>query len=292
MRAWVAALWLAGCGGHAAEPAPRVVAVGDVHGDLSAVSRALRAAGVVDPEGRWAGGDTIVVQTGDVLDRGTDEPDILAWFERLAVEAKAAGGLFIMLLGNHELMNVAGDWRYVVAPEGWTDFADIPVPEGDPALADVRPEARGRVVAFRPGGLWARQLADQPVAVIVGDTVFAHAGPVEASVPDGRASLDAWNAAARAWLEGGPQPAFARDPDGPVWTRAWGGPDPDCAALGRVLGRLDAQRLVVGHTPQAGGITSACDGRLWRIDTGMSAHYGGVPQAWVFDGGVVTIAGG
>jgi hypothetical protein len=42
---------------------------------------------------------------------------------------------------------------------------------------------------------------------------------------------------------------------------------------------LRARRMIVGHTPQDRGINAACSGRVWRIDTGMSAVYGGVPEA-------------
>ena len=62
---------------------PRVIAVGDVHGDLAAARRALRLARVVDEDDQWVGGATWVVQVGDQLDRGDDEQAILDWFERL-----------------------------------------------------------------------------------------------------------------------------------------------------------------------------------------------------------------
>ncbi|MCA9658976.1 MAG: calcineurin, partial [Myxococcales bacterium] len=53
--------------------AKRIVALGDVHGDLEATRHALRIAGAIDGDDRWIGGDLVVVQTGDQLDRGDDE---------------------------------------------------------------------------------------------------------------------------------------------------------------------------------------------------------------------------
>src|SRR5688500_6932282 len=58
-------------------PAARVIAIGDLHGDLAATRRALRLAGAIDEHDRWIGGDLVVVQTGDQLDRGDDEQAIV-----------------------------------------------------------------------------------------------------------------------------------------------------------------------------------------------------------------------
>ncbi len=51
-----------------------------------------------------------------------------------------------------------------------------------------------------------------------------------------------------------------------------------CDVLGKALATLAVKRMVVGHTVQKGGITSACDGKVWRIDVGLAAHYGGRPE--------------
>ena len=51
--------------------------------------------------------------------------------------------------------------------------------------------------------------------------------------------------------------------------------DVDCAAVTEALAGLGVQRMVVGHTVQGQGITSACGEALWRIDVGLSRHYGG-----------------
>jgi uncharacterized protein (DUF1786 family) len=60
-----------------------------------------------------------------------------------------------------------------------------------------------------------------------------------------------------------------------VWTRALGAANVDCAVVTDALAKLGVQRMVVGHTVQDHGITSACGDAVWRIDVGMSKHYGG-----------------
>src|SRR4051794_29951374 len=68
-------------------PAPaRVVAIGDLHGDLDHARRALRLAGAVDAQDKWVGGALVVVQTGDEVDRGDDDRTILDLVESLKTQ--------------------------------------------------------------------------------------------------------------------------------------------------------------------------------------------------------------
>jgi hypothetical protein len=267
--------------------ARRLVAIGDLHGDLGGMRAALRAAGAIasptdvgraaPPEAarstiasddHWVGGDLVVVQTGDVLDRGDDEQAMLDMIARLEREARAAGGELIMLVGNHELMNAAGDFRYVT-PGGFKDFEDVPGLQLDSA---VPAKVRARVAALGPGGPYAKQLAQHDVVMIVGDTAFSHAG----ILGDWVHHLDDTNAAARCWLDGqaAEPPVVLHAEDGPVWTRDVGKDDVDCAQVAAALAGLGAKRMVVGHTVQT-HVNARCDDTLWRIDVGLAKEYGG-----------------
>lgn len=267
----------------------RIVAVGDVHGDLDATIRVLRVGGLIDADNHWSGGTTVFVQTGDQLDRGDDEQAILDLLSRLETEAEAAGGAVHVLNGNHEFMNAAGDFRYVT-PGGMTDFADAEgVDVTAPALQKVPEELRSRAAAFLPGGPYAKVLATRNTAVIVGDTVFVHGGVL----PKYAGKVESLNQAGRDWLtRGGAPPADLLAPDGLVWARDYSVPEPSaqaCADLDQALATLEAKRMVVGHTVQARGVTSACDGKVWRIDVGMAKHYGGKPAALEIRGETLTV---
>ncbi|MCB9744740.1 MAG: metallophosphoesterase [Alphaproteobacteria bacterium] len=255
----------------------RVVAFADVHGDLKATLDVLDLAGLIDDQARWAGGETVVVQTGDQLDRGDDEQAILDLFERLSEEAWAAGGAFYPLLGNHETMNVELDLRYVTEG-GFADFADTPY-EADDAELLAYPEAqRGRVAAFRPGGPYALVLAGHNLAMQVGDSVFVHGGLLPAHA---RYGLEGINAEVQAWMRGETEvPDRWVSGEGPVWTRLYSDDEaePACEALEEALEVLGASRMVVGHTVQLAA-NPACDGKVWRMDVGMAAYYGGRPAA-------------
>ena len=255
----------------------RLVGIGDVHGDFEALKTILKRAGLVDDALKWTGGSTWLVQTGDLLDRGPKEREVIDLMLRLRDEAQNAGGRVIQLNGNHELMNAAGDLRYVT-PEGFAGFADIPserVPERVPA------PMRGRMAAFMPAGPYALRLAQDGIITQVGDSVFVHGGVTPEHV---QRDIGALNLLTKRWLLGEESRVPEKivvTPESPVWTRRFSlntRPE-DCQALGQVLDALGAKRMVVGHTVQKEGITRECDDRVWRIDTGMAAYYGGKPQA-------------
>jgi Calcineurin-like phosphoesterase len=275
-------------------PSPRrVIAIGDLHGDFGGMEAALRAGGAIDETGHWRGGDLVVVQTGDLLDRGDDEQRIIDNLERLETEARAAGGDLIWLLGNHELMNAAGDFRYVT-PGGFLDFEDTP--KLDLGSVAARPKMeRARMAAFATfpsTGPYAKILAGQDTIRIVGDTVFSHAGLTESWA----ARAQAVNLENRCWLAGQvpalPVPSALSDDSSPVWTRAFGTSEVDCGMVRRALAELGSTRMVIGHTVQPDGISSECDGALWRIDVGLAALYGGPIQVLQISGGVVTVLRG
>lgn len=233
----------------------RIVAIGDLHGDPEALERVLRMAGLVDDAGGWTGGEARLVVTGDMTDRGPDSKGVLARLRELEQAGKAT-----VLLGNHEVMNLQGDWRYV-SPED---------------LAGYGGEA-ARKAAFSSGtdATWLRGL---DAVARVGDTVFVHGGVDARWARHGVAGL---NALVHRALDAGGDPAVL-GPDGPLWNRAYLLADPPqaCAELETALAALGAARMVVGHTRQESGrIAERCDGRLYGIDTGLSRAYGGPHDA-------------
>lgn len=260
------------------EAPERLVAIGDLHGDLSATRAAFRLAGAIDSLDHWAGGDLVIVQTGDILDRGDEEEAIFRFLEKLSAEATEAGGAIHVLNGNHELMNAYLDYRYVTEG-GWADFEDVTtVATVDSFLATLEPHQRARAQALRPGGEFARHLAEHNTFLIVGTTLFTHGGVLPEHVDWG---LDWMNAEIRSWLRGETrQPEWIRGELSPVWNRLYSdAPDmAACDTLAMVLEGLDVERMVVGHTIQEAGITSYCGGRVWCIDVGMAEHYGGRPE--------------
>jgi hypothetical protein len=187
-------------------------------------------------------------------------------------------------------MNVKLDLRYVTL-EGYLDFLPTPLNEADTVEPQMVVDGIvERIKAFRPGGPVALRLAQHNVVVIVGDTVFVHGGVLPHVAEYG---IERLNQEARAWMrkELTCPPEILLAEDGPVWSRHYSRDvdEADCRLLAETLEMLEVDRMVVGHTVQDAGMTSACDGRVWRIDVGLAAHYGGAPAALELSGGEVQV---
>lgn len=300
-----------------APPVPaRIVAVGDLHGDYEAWRAIARAAGTIDDQGRWAGGKTVLVQTGDIVDRGPDSLKIIRDLMRLEREAARAGGRVIVLVGNHEAMMVTDDLRYVHPGEfaAFTDRQSARRRDQFFAVNRVALEALYRrndakltapairarwlaetklgqleyVAAWSPTGELGRWLIGKPAIVRLGSSLFVHGGlsPAYAAVP-----LDDINRRVKAALlaRETAMESIINDPAGPLWYRGLAGlpvegAPPPVAPLLPVAQQIDvvlkataARRIVIGHTPLLSGVSVSEGGRLVRIDSGNSRAYNGIP---------------
>jgi Calcineurin-like phosphoesterase len=105
------------------DSAPAVVAIGDVHGNFDGFCAILQRVGIIDAERHWTGGKVTLVQVGDLIDRGPKPREVMDLVMSLEEQAAKAGGRVVPLLGNHEIMNLMGDLRYVTT-ENYASFAD------------------------------------------------------------------------------------------------------------------------------------------------------------------------
>src|ERR1700730_5235851 len=106
-----------------AEHSEIVVAIADVHGDFDDFLAILQRTALIDAQHHWTGDKATLVQVGDLLDRGPKPREVMDLLMALEKEAPKAGGRGVSLLGNHELMNLMGDRRYVTT-ENYASFAD------------------------------------------------------------------------------------------------------------------------------------------------------------------------
>lgn len=289
------------------EGVERIVAIGDIHGDYDNYMATLKAAGLVNKKGKWAGGKTHFVQTGDIPDRGPDTREIIEHIRKLGKQAEKKGGRVHNLIGNHEAMNVFGDLRYVHEGE-FEAFATRKsaslrdrvfeinlqnMKTSDPESFSNLPEnfqeewyanhplgwVEHRLAwdpAWNPDGELANWVLQNKVAVRVNDVVFLHGGISGFYCQN---SLDSMTDKVRSKLKqyDPRDPGVLLDEFGPLWYRGLSGVDPTALeeTVDAILARHKANHIVVGHTPTSGVVWPQYDGKVVMIDTGIAKHYGG-----------------
>ncbi len=109
----------------------RRIVIGDIHGELDGLQQILQNAGLMDANNKWIGNDSILIQTGDVIDRGPHSLECIALLRSLQKEAPK--GAVVRLFGNHELMALQHDWRYVnfSDPDAYVRELKIEISEGN-----------------------------------------------------------------------------------------------------------------------------------------------------------------
>jgi hypothetical protein len=243
-----------------------IVALGDVHGDADVTFHLLATAGLITTTAptRWSGGATILVVTGDVIDKGSAALPVIELLRTLEPEARAAGGRVIVTLGNHEA-------EFLAAPSD----AKTAVFQDELRAAGLDPLAIA--AGDTATGAW---LHDRPVAALVDDWFFCHAGD-----SDGRSSTSI----AKKFTTAVDGPLGYADDflvgDGSIleangW---WQQPAGAVATLDAYLAALPGKHIVLGHDPGAldfaddphggrarGELAARYDGRLFLIDVGMS----------------------
>ncbi|KAK3015667.1 hypothetical protein RJ639_007504 [Escallonia herrerae] len=286
-------------------PGRRIVAVGDLHGDLAKARCALELAGVLSSDGQdsWVGGGTVLVQLGDILDRGEDEIAILSLLKSLDVQAKATGGAVFQVNGNHETMNIEGDFRYVdygaydectdflqyldecdhnweEAFVGWVGVSerwkeDKKLSEGYWGSWDLVKRQKGviaRSILLRPGGPLASELARHAVVLKVDDWVFCHGGLLPHHVAYG---MEKMNREVSNWMRGlsgsddSPEIPFIaiRGYDSVVWSRLY---SRDTAELED--NQVDQIQSILEETLQAVGAKAMVVGHTPQ-STGVNCKY-------------------
>lgn len=181
---------------------PKIVAIGDVHGAYPEFVSILQRTGLVDQSLNWAGGQTTFVQLGDILDRGAESRKALDLMMKLEGQAEPQHGKVIPLLGNHEVMDMMGDLRYV-SPGEYQAFAtdqsdkvrqqrfeeykkfaaEHSLPgvsaanvDHDKWMAEHPPGYFELRDAYGPKGQYGRWFRGHDAVVEVGDAIFLHGG--------------------------------------------------------------------------------------------------------------------
>lgn len=231
--------------------ADSVYVIGDTHGEFDSVVRLLRNAGLINDALQWTGGGKQIVFIGDLVDRGPDVTRLLWFLYRLEREAHAQKGRVHVLLGNHEIMVMLNDLRYVHPKETH--------------LAQLHQVRYARLLHPRESVL-GRWLATKPAVLKIGDLLFVHGGISSDYVKESPASLaKALNkqlqsdlflahvdSTAKVTVDSATFQEFEKFFWGErslFWYRGYAQSDTLENELASILQEFDAQTLVIGHTP-------------------------------------------
>lgn len=291
----------------------RIVAVGDLHGDFTAYEEIMLAAGLRSPEGKWIGGETHLVQTGDITDRGPNSRKIYDDLFKLAKQARKKGGKIHLLIGNHEMMNIMGDLRYVT-PGEYEAFREKDSEKKLKAFFDqllerqifdavmaekelteeqvyeewLKTHPPGFVehrIAWGLGGEYFKKIIGMPSLVKINGILFTHAGISSAYA---EISLKEFNALVQEAIEKNDEAAFdiLFAENSPLWYRGLAkNGEEEIPNLDAVLENYQAIRIVLGHTPTGGVVLPRLMGRVILNDVGLGDYYGGSRAFLLYENG-------
>ena len=245
----------------------KVAAASDIHGQFDLFKSLLINNKIADKEGNWNFATGHFVITGDVFDRGEQVLEALWYLYDLEKQAQAAGGRLHVLLGNHEVMVLNGDLRYL-HPKYFETAKLLDRPYEDLFL-------KNSVL-----GDWIRS---RPVLVKVNGMLFAHGG-FHPELKSKNLSVDEINKVFKANLikkevngERSELGTYLHKRNGPIWYRGYFKEDAITEEqIDGLLEHFSVEHIVVGHTTQS-KVLAVHDSRVIAIDAGMkNGEYGEV----------------
>ena len=237
--------------------ANKLYIISDIEGNFGAFRKLLQAGGVMDTSYNWTFGNGHLVLTGDFVDRGSQVNEVLWLIYSLEEKARAAGGYVHYILGNHEIMNMNGDLRYV-HPK-YLEAAAL-IGEGFTSLYGENSEL----------GRWLRT---KNVMEKVGDILFVHGG-VSAPVNSLDLSAPRLNKMVRPHYADSSMDfksdalAILYSDYGPFWYRGYysGNPSGHANTVDSTLRQYKVKKIATGHTVVADTISVLLGGKILNTD--------------------------
>ncbi len=253
-----------------------MLVISDIEGNFAALRKLLQGNGVIDENFNWTFGKNHLVFTGDFVDRGGMVMEVLWLIYSLEEKAKAAGGYVHFILGNHEIMNMSGDLRYV--HERYINHA---------AMIN-----KPYMQLFGPDAEIGRWLATKNIAERVGDILFTHAG-ISSYVNNLQIPLKELNEISRPYYTDSvyeykdKRVGVLFSDFGPFWYRGYYKDIPK-AKMSQIDSTLDfynIRHIATGHTIIGENISSLYRGRVINTDV---HHAEGHSEALLVENGKLS----
>jgi len=251
----------------------RLVIIGDIHGDIKRLKTILIDAKIINNNIEWIAEppNTVVVQMGDQVDSLNRDESIAEWEVLDDVEviyftnlldkfAQSKGGRFISIIGNHEFMNVIGNYSYV----------------SNKSMANNENKRRD---LFKAKGVLSPILSKRPIVLKIGELFFCHAGLTTKHLELLKKYDKNISYINRIWknfvLHGNvlkeDKELFDNillDYNGILWTRELDNQND----LNEMLKSINCTFMFVGHTVMDG--IKFYNNKVWYTDTGISRAFG------------------
>jgi hypothetical protein len=235
----------------------------------------LLGAGVINENNSWAFKNGQLVLVGDFFDRGTSVTETLWLIYKLEQEAEKAGGKVHFILGNHEMMNLYGNAKYV----------DDKYFKNAVLLKEKYSNLYSHDTEL---GRWLRT---KNIAERIGNTLFIHAG-ISPKIVESGLSLTQLNTIARVHI-GTPLKEISQKEaqlvydtqEGPFWYRGIAKGELPQEKVDEILRYAQCEKMVIGHTIME-NITPLYQNKIIAIDLHHSDNFddGFMKALWIENG--------
>jgi hypothetical protein len=242
----------------------KILVISDIEGNFAAFRKLLQGNGVIDENFNWIFEKNHLVLTGDFVDRGATVMEVLWLIYSLEEKAKAAGGYVHFVLGNHEIMNMSGDLRYV--HQRYNQHAAI--------------INQHYMQLFGPDAEIGRWLATKNIAERIGDILFTHGG-ISSYVNQLKIPLKEMNEISRPFYTDSTYEykdnrlGVLFSDFGPFWYRGYYNdiPKATLAQIDSTLEFYNIHHIATGHTIVADNISTLYKGRIINTDVHHAAGH-------------------
>ncbi|TKC08618.1 metallophosphoesterase [Pedobacter frigoris] len=262
----------------------KLFVLSDIEGEFEAFRKLLQANKIIDSDFNWTFGNGHLVFAGDMFDRGLQVTECLWLVYMLEKKAKAAGGYVHFILGNHEIMNLQGDHRYVE----------------DKYKNNAALMCKTLMQLYNEDSELGRWLRTKNIVEKIGDLLFAHGG-ISAELNNQPLSVEQINLIARPFYA---DSAVAKNADtkvnllyssttSPFWYRLYYATNRFSksnnkwiykakeAQVDSTLQKFNVRHIVTGHTIVADTISVHYGGKVINTDT---KHRDGKSEALLIEG--------
>jgi len=265
----------------------KVIVISDIEGNFNGFSSFLLKNNVIDENFNWSFENGHLVLVGDFVDWGGNVMQTLWLIYKLEQQAEKQGGQVHFILGNHEIMNIQGDWRYAR-----DKYKKLATEIG--GLEDARSNYQ---VIFSKRSELGKWMRSKNIAERLGPYLFVHAG-ISPEILDHEMSIEEMNTLVRENIdkslyrhpEADEKANFLMGRFSPYWYRGlvidykyYDKIKED--DLDKILDRYSVKKIVIGHTVVE-DISTDYHGKVIRIDLkhGTEKNSGKTKGLWIEDG--------